>query len=249
MRERIKVGDIYESAVYGRAEVIELLRAPKIKIKFLATGYECVVFRGNLPRGSFRDPYARVVEGVGYMGVGVHCSRSRAFNVWNNMIKRCYEKIKAHNNVTYEGCSVESSWHNYQNFAEWYYKQLNNGVNELDKDLLVRGNKVYSEDTCTLIPYQLNIALQENRVNRGHFPPGVYFKKKNKNFIAQLALGDGVQKHLASCATAEEARRIYLSAKKEQLKELAEQYKHLISEEAYHALYKWESLYENNCSN
>ena len=54
----------------------------------------------NFQRGVVKNPYDRVVHGVGYIGLGDHPTKvdgktSRTYNVWHEIIARCYgEKEK-----------------------------------------------------------------------------------------------------------------------------------------------------------
>src|SRR5690606_12269544 len=86
-----------------------------------------------------------------------HVSTDRAYSVWKGILARCYSK-RTRLNKSYEGCTISKEWMNYQNFAEWYKKQPNNDKTnyQIDKDLLVKGNKVYCKDTCCLLPSRLN---------------------------------------------------------------------------------------------
>lgn len=69
------------------------------------------------------------------------------------MIKRCYNQKCLLKDNTYRGCSVCDEWLNFQNFGEWYdenYYEVPNEVMDLDKDILHKGNKIYSPDNCVL---------------------------------------------------------------------------------------------------
>ncbi|AUR87223.1 HNH endonuclease [Vibrio phage 1.097.O._10N.286.49.B3] len=77
---------------------------------------------------------------------------SPAYTRWTGMMRRCYKGT----DPTYADCSVVPEWHDYEVFAEWFYQQDWEGK-ELDKDSLIKGNRVYGPDTCTLLTKQENL--------------------------------------------------------------------------------------------
>lgn len=85
--------------------------------------------------------------------------------------------------------------------------------NELDKDLLVFGNKEYSPLKCCFIPQSVNIFLTERTSKRGNFMIGVYYKKANRKFVAQCNQLNGKQKYLGIFDTQEEAFEAWLTEK------------------------------------
>lgn len=103
------------------------------------------------------------VEGIGFIGVGdrlPYHDKDR-YNSWASMIARCYRTRLHEKYPTYEECQCVDGWLNFQNFCEFYDddKFRKKGWN-LDKDLLILGNKVYSPETCVFLPKALNnIAL------------------------------------------------------------------------------------------
>ena len=81
---------------------------------------------------------------------------------WTNMLKRCYGNKGEPLYDCYQGCSVHPDWHSFGNFKAWMEKQDWKGK-QLDKDLRVRGNKVYSEDTCCFVDIYLNSLITKSR--------------------------------------------------------------------------------------
>jgi hypothetical protein len=85
--------------------------------------------------------------------------KCRYYIRWYNMLMRClstnYHALKP----TYTKCSICEEWKYFSNFIKWVDSQPNKDwVNcELDKDLLVTGNKIYSPDTCVFVSRQINI--------------------------------------------------------------------------------------------
>lgn len=116
------------------------------------------VFRPqHIKIGKIRNPFRKSLHGIGYVGMGKHKSRTVAYRKWANMITRCYSEDRT-GFQTYNDVTVCADWHNHQNFADWFYKQegCENSAWQLEKDILVLGNRVYSPKTCCLVPRGLN---------------------------------------------------------------------------------------------
>lgn len=238
----MEVGKTYKSKGSGYFEVIEGLKKSRLKIRFVETGHEVVVTKGNAVKGAVRDVMRKHYFGVGFVGTGVSRVKDvRSFAVWVGMLERCYS-TEYLNGGAYQGCYVADEWHCFKIFQEWYEAQPYCDIYEIDKDLLVKGNRLYSPQTCVLLPKHLNIALQGKRKNMGAYPCGVYYKKKNKNFIAQLAYGDGVQRHLGSFSTWQEAADAYNNAKTDQIRNLAETHKDVLDPRAHSAMSSWSAV-------
>lgn len=108
------------------------------------------------------------------------------YQVWTSMIKRCYsEKFQARR-PSYAGCSVTTEWHKFSSFRAWMLEQPWVG-NQLDKDLLKPGNKVYSPDTCVFVPAKLNIFIIDRSADRGEWPLGVCWHNKSGKLQSQCS--------------------------------------------------------------
>jgi hypothetical protein len=75
--------------------------------------------------------------------------------------------------VQYKNVSCCKEWFLYDNFYEWLHKQENFEIwknmprSALDKDILVKGNKVYGPDTCCLVPNYVNsLFISRNKKNK-----------------------------------------------------------------------------------
>ena len=156
----MRVGDICDSNKFGRFEVARDLGRGVIEIRFLGTGYRASYQRSKAKRGAVRDPFMPMVFGVGYTGKGIHKSTvggksSREYTIWRAMLERCYSARKVMQSPTYSSCKVCIEWHNFQNFAGWYKNNIFNG-GQIDKDILVSGNKIYSPSTCLIVSAKEN---------------------------------------------------------------------------------------------
>jgi len=105
----------------------------------------------------------------------------------------------------------------------------------LDKDILQKGNKLYSKDTCYFVPAEVNQLLVKSDKARGEYPVGVNFDKRDIKFRAQLRI-NGKTKHLGYFNTPEEAFFAYKPAKEAHIKVVAHKWKHLLDERVFQAL-------------
>lgn len=103
-------------------------------------------------------------------------SRCPFYVQWANMFVRCYCEKSIARSPTYKGCSVSDEWRVFSVFRKWMETQDWKGK-QLDKDLLVSGNKVYSSSTCMFVSPAINCLLSSSEAIRGEFPQGVTFDK------------------------------------------------------------------------
>ena len=175
---------------------------------------------------------------------------TREYNLWRIMLHRCSNKHRA-TNKAYADVSCSENFKSYTFFYEWCNKQTgfnnkdeNSRSWQLDKDLLVKGNKVYSEDTCVFVPPSINCLLNMQHSKRGEHPVGVYWNKTQKKFIAQLSRSVKHREMLGSYETAEEAFIVYKEAKEQHIKHVAEKYKDGLDKRIYDALIAYTIDYE-----
>lgn len=104
------------------------------------------------------------------------------YNRWYSLKYRCgNEKFP-----TYVDKFVCDEWkEDFYTFQEWSSGFVYTGM-ELDKDIIVPGNKVYSPETCTYIPQWLNLVLGDTRAIRGKYLIGVSYKKPTPGMISEL---------------------------------------------------------------
>ena len=202
---------------------------------------------GNFLKGQIKNPMTPIVYGVGYFGIGEFKSKdengkqTKCYNTWKGIHERCYDPKYHKKQPTYENCKVCEEWNNYQNYAIWHienYYEVGDERMELDKDILKKGNKVYSPDTCVFVPQSINVLFTKRNNERGEYPIGVY--KKGNKFEAHLNKGIGKQIYLGSFNTPEEAFFAYKIAKEQYIKEVANEYKGKIDNRLYEALMNYE---------
>ena len=236
------VGKICKSKSSGDFKIVKYNDARNVEIQFLKTGYEAIVELVQVKRGSVKDRYSPSVYGVGILGTkypstinGIH---TKEYMLWCHMLERCYSDIYQKKKPTYEGCEVSDNFKNYEYFYEWCHKQIgfSNQDWHLDKDLLVKGNKVYSENTCVFLPKEINSLLTKCIASRGEHLIGVYWCNTKKAFISQVSRNKGKQECLGSFNTELEAFNAYKKAKESFVKEQANKWKDQIDIRAYNAL-------------
>lgn len=137
------------------------------------------------------------------------------YQLWMNMLQRCYsEKWKA-KNPSYKGCSVCPEWLTFSNFKAWVEQQDYEGK-QLDKDLLIPDSKLYSPDTCVFVSRQVNSFLLERGNDRGEYKIGVSRSDTNKKFKAACSNPfTGKQEYLGYFTREDEAHEAWLAKKLE----------------------------------
>ena len=240
------VGKVFKSKLSGDFKILKYNNSENVEIQFLNTGYETTVQLGNIKSGKVKDPYAPSVYGVGITGTKypsrVNGVLTKEYNLWCHMLQRCYSTCLKKQRPTYEGCEVGNKFKSYEYFYDWCQSQVGFGIRgfELDKDLLIKGNKVYSENTCVFIPSEINLILTKSTASRGENLVGVYWSKTNKAFVAMVSKNKGKREWLGSFKTELEAFNAYKDAKESFIKEQAEKWKDEIDERAYEALMNYE---------
>ena len=240
------VGKIFKSLNSGDFKILKYNNSKNVEIQFLKTGYCKVAEMKEVRSGSIKDPHVSSVHGVGILGTKYPSSISgrntKEYNLWKRMLERCYSDVYKKKYPTYEGCEVSDKFKSYTYFYEWCNKQIgfDNEGWQLDKDLLVKGNKVYSENTCVLLPQEINKVLTKREASRGEHLIGVSWSDTSKSFIARVRKNKGKQERLGCFNTEIEAFNAYKTAKEAFIKEQAEKWKSQIDIRAYEALMKYE---------
>ena len=236
------VGKVFKSTSSGDFKIIKYNDSYNVEIQFLKTGYKATVELGHIKSGLIKDPYSPSVHGVGIFGTKypskINGVLTKEYKLWTHMLQRCYSASLKKKSPTYEGCEVSDNFKSYEYFYEWCHSQVGFGIEgfELDKDLLIKGNKVYSENTCAFIPSEINLVLTKCTASRGEYLIGTHWSSSNKAFVARVRKNKGEQERLGSFNTEIEAFNAYKTAKENYLKELANKWKDRIDPRAYKAL-------------
>ena len=189
----------------------------------------------------------------GYIGIcpkQENGSNIKEYETWMSMLKRCYSESVQNNRPTYAKCEVCPEWMTYDNFYYWIIRQENynqwkntNSKWCLDKDLLIKGNKIYSPETCLLVPNNINCIILKCDGMRGKYPIGVYLDKTIGLFRAQCENPKyGKQISLGYYEDPESAFKAYKIYKEKLIKQIAtEEYQNgNITERCYNAMMNYE---------
>lgn len=177
----------------------------------------------------------RSANGIGFVGIGKHKTSinqkpTKMYLAWKSMLDRCYLDKALKHRPTYADCSVDPRWHCFQDFGDWFeenYKPEFMQRWQLDKDILVRGNRIYSPDNCCFVPIEINNLFSSCPSN--DLPRGVSVYQ-NK-FRARLH-----KKTIGYAKTSEEAHLIYETYRQKHVKEVANRWRPLIGEKVYQAI-------------
>lgn len=180
-----------------------------------------------------------VMCGLGYRGSEYVDCKSESYLKWHDMLNRCYNAKFHKRQPQYEGCTVCEEWLNYSNFKIWYEQNKLAGMSlDLDKDILFKGNKVYSPETCCFVPHTINTLFLSKKADRGDYPIGVSYEKDKKKFRAAMSFM-GEQIKLGTFDTAEAAFTRYKEYKEDFIQDMAEQYRDEIPDRVYEAMMNW----------
>lgn len=185
------------------------------------------------------------VYGVGYIGEGKYKSNikgttkmTKAYTTWKSMLGRCYYLDNSRGKYL-EECTVCEEWHNFQNFAEWFYQNIYECDEQiqLDKDVLVRHNKQYAPDRCLLLPASINMLFREQKPNNSGLPRGI--RKQPEGFMSILN-----NKSLGVYKTIEEAVMVWCKKKDEHNREVIKTYKDILPPKVFEHLMAYETDYQ-----
>lgn len=114
------------------------------------------------------------------------------YYIWKDMLNRCYSEKSLSKHPTYRGCSVCDEWLSLSTFRVWFDVNYRDNT-ELDKDILVKGNKVYGPEACRFVPQYINSLLLDAGAARGELPVGVRIDKRSRvnSYHAQCNNGYG----------------------------------------------------------
>lgn len=147
----MKEGDIYKTTRCGELRILNFYEYRKVEVEFIVTGTKVLTDKWRIINGKVKDKFYPNIWTVGFIGEGYSWgTQTKAYTCWAGMLRRCYSEHNQKKSPTYIGCYVCKEWHNFQIFCEWYIDNYPKDGNkyQLDKDILIEGNREYSPDNC-----------------------------------------------------------------------------------------------------
>ena len=198
-------------------------------------------------RGQVANPYDKTVYNIGYLGENYKYNK-KIYDEWIQMFQRCYDPYYLNKKPTYRDCIVCEEWHNFSNFAKWYeenYYEIPNERMALDKDILVKGNKIYSPETCIFVSQRINLLFVKKDSCRGNFPIGCDFHKNSNKIRVRCNIIENkkIKRKCLGYFSIDKpfkAFTCYKNFKENYIKEVANEYKDLIPQKLYEAMYRYE---------
>ena len=165
------------------------------------------------------------------------------YNLWSGVLERVYSSLLHSRRPSYKNSCVDPRWHSFKLFFEdiqnliGYENSKQKGWH-LDKDILIKGNKLYSKNTCCFVPIEINSLLTNNKGRRGEYPLGVSLHRSSNKFRAKV-FKNGKLNCLGLYPSPEEAFYAYKQVKEAYIKEVANKWKDQIDPRVYEALINW----------
>ena len=244
-----RIGEINHNNYNNKMIIIDYNSSNNVIVKFEDGAIKKCDYR-DFKNGSVVSPYDKTVMKVGRLGEGKYKIRENnkpmlIYTQWRSMIQRCYSPLELEKRPTYRDCTICEEWLNFQNFAKWYennYYTVNDEIMNLDKDILHKGNKIYSPNNCIFTPKDINTLIVKNDAVRGKYAIGTHYDKDRNKFKAQCTIhinGKRYNKNLGRYNTEIEAFNAYKKFKEQHIKEIADKYKPYIPNKLYEAMYNY----------
>jgi hypothetical protein len=242
--ESCQAGSQFKTNNSGVATVLEYRAADDVLVQF-EDGSTKITTAASLKRGKVQNNNLPSVYGVGYMSDEFHSHDANrkiipTYNLWFGMMTRAYNEKYHSEKPTYKEVIVCDEWLHYKNFKKWCEAQVGFGTKgfNLDKDILVKGNKVYGPEFCVFVPSEMNSQLTKANAAHGLYPIGVSWHSEHEKFMACFR-ANGKTKYLGYYTNPEDAFNAYKVAKEAYLKHIADKYKDVVDPRVVEALYAY----------
>lgn len=233
-----------------KMKIIDYFNNKKVLVQFQDEyHYKMFTSYDNFIKGKPKNPFNKNICNVGMIGDKYNIKKcKKEYEVWKHMIRRSFDDKFKNINTTYKDVTCCNEWLCFTNFYEWIYTQenfdrwSNNDDWALDKDIIIKGNKIYSPDTCCLVPQYVNTLFIKCDGLRGMNPIGTHYDPKTQRYIAQYRRKEGVS-YIGRYPTPEDAFYLgYKPEKEKYIKQVAqEEYdKGNITKRCYEAMMSYE---------
>jgi hypothetical protein len=246
-----KLGETNQMNCGEIAFIVEYNNTNDITIQFQRTGELVNCQYRQFKHGEVKSHFTPSIYGVGIVGLenttDANGKQLGSHACWKSILQRCYSdkfQLKWH---TYIGCSVCDEWLTYSNFKTWYndnFYKVEEFKTEIDKDILIKGNKIYSPQTCVFVPNNINSLFIKSNIKRGLLPIGVDFNKYHNKYRAQCNIGNQ-QRFIGYYETMDDAFIAYKKYKEKFIKDTANKYKKQISLRLYESMMSYEVEYND----
>lgn len=188
----------------------------------------------NFKKETVINPYYPSICGVGIKGAKYPASyidangntiHTKGYDTFKSMITRCYNSRYHIQQPTYSDVWCCEEWLNRDNFEDWLRSQSNynkflNGGFALDKDILIKGNKIYSPDACCLVPQKINELFQNDKQKKDGLPKGV--KKHGDKYTAYCCV-NSKNTYIGTYDIEQDAFNAYKTFKESLIKQMAKE--------------------------
>lgn len=252
MKKTDRIGEISYNNFGSKMIIVDYKRYSDIDVYF--TEYDWIV-KGvqysNFKKGNVKCPYEKRYYNIGYLGEGKYKVKengkhTRVYSTWKSMLQRCYDDKFHKRNPTYIDCEVCEEWHNFQNFAKWYknnYYKIDGETMCLDKDILIKHNKIYSPETCIFVPRRINNLFVKCDKSRGDSVIGTTTRNGKYRVhcnIIDPETGKSRLEYLGVFDTQEKGFEVYKYYKEKNIKQVADYFEKHIPNELYYGMYDYE---------
>lgn len=242
-----RIGEKNRNRYGSEMSIIKYQNSSNIWVEFKKDNYIVKTDYNRFRRGAVINVYDKSYLGIGFIGEGIHKTRengkiTREFSDWCNMFKRCYDELTQEKHSSYRDCEVDQEWHNFQKFADWHksnFYEIKGERMQLDKDIIEKGNRVYSPESCVFAPAIINSLFGKSKAARGDLPIGVSWDKGKSKYEAYYQFRRK-RRHLGYYHCSNKAFLAYKEGKEQLIKEVANEYKDRIPLKLYNALYEYE---------
>ena len=229
-------GSVFETKYDDSVVVLEYKTSHEVLVKIRSNGEVRSVSAFQIREGSIKTKTRLILKDETAQKL-----RRRARYKHRSMFERCSSKDSAIKYPTYSDCTISENFKDINFFHQWCLEQVGfvNDNWHLDKDILIKGNRVYSEYTCCFVPEEINLMFVTHKSNRGALPIGVSYCKPFNLYQSRLRKNNKTV-DLGFYCTPEEAFQAYKDAKESHIKGVANKWKDQIDIKVYEALIKYE---------